>query len=88
MHHYTIIAITLVILGFVFLFSLDMLIKPDTDQQMLKTVREHSTLIGAVSIAGAYYMYTLGEKAGNTIQSEVASDLPSYDDATSDILNM
>jgi hypothetical protein len=95
MHYYTIIAIVLLAVGFGLLFFLDTLIKPDTDQDMLKTVREQNMLIGAAALAGAYYMYTLGEDASAVTSSvpysapySEPSDIPSYEEATSDVLNM
>lgn len=90
MHNYTIIAIVLAALGFALLFLLDTLISPDTQQEMLKTVRQQHMLIGGGIIAGAYYMYTLGEgkMQGTMLKDSTPSDLPSYDDATSEVLKL
>lgn len=89
MHHYTIIAITLVVLGFAFFFFLDTLISPSTEQSMLKTIRDQHMLIGGAALLGAYYMYTLSEsEVQQQYMSETLSDVPSYEDATSDILKM
>ena len=87
MHNYTIIAIVLAALGFALLFLLDTVISPDTQQEMLKTVRKQNVLIGCAALVGAYYMYTLGEGQTKTYM-KTASDIPSYDDATSDVLKL
>lgn len=91
MHHYTIIAITLVVLGFALFFFLDTFISPSTEQSMLKTIRDQHMLIGGAALLSAYYMYTLSESESVVQQqymSETLSDVPSYEDATSDILKM
>jgi len=88
MHYYTTIAIVLAALGFALLFLLDTLISPDTQQEMLQTVRKQNMLIGGAALAGAYYMYTLGEGQTKTSYMSTPSDLPSYDDATSDVLKL
>ena len=89
MNHYTTIAIVLTALGFALLFFVDTLIKADTQQSMLKTIRDQHKIVGAIAIAGAYYMYTLGENSDKfNIMSNTTSDLPSYEDATSDVLNL
>jgi hypothetical protein len=90
--YYTIIAIALAALGFALLFFLDTLISPTTEQELLKTIRGQSMLIGATALAGAYYIYTLADseyeyESENTVTS-TPSDLPSYEDATSDILKL
>lgn len=89
MHNYTIIAIVLAALGFALLFLLDTLISPDTEQEMLKTVRQQHILIGGVIIASAYYMFTLGKgnMSKNSDQTDT-SDMSSYDNATSNVLKL
>jgi hypothetical protein len=99
---YNYIAIALLILGLVLLFSVDSIIDKNTSNSTLKTVRDNKNIVGACCVAGAYYSYTLSQKEMNhhdisTSELEVpdripqtGEHLPSYNEsmATSDVLNL
>lgn len=99
--NYNIIAIALVAIGFVLLFLLDTVIQKDTQNNMLKTIRDNNLVLGVVCLGAGYYVYTLGQKQPTVIEdveldtseplARVASNerLPSYEEATStdEILN-
>lgn len=99
--HYNIIAVALVALGFGLLFFLDTLIAKDTEYSMLKSVRDNNLMVGVLCLGAGYYVYTLGEKQRQVVQSEqpaelatsepiMRDELPSYEEATStdEIMNM
>lgn len=98
---YNYIAIALLILGLVLLFSVDSIIDKNTTNSYLQMVYKNKTLVGSCCIAGAYYAYTLSQKetirVDSGAQMEVPSRiphegerLPSYNESigTSDILNL
>jgi len=100
---YNYIAIALLILGLVILFSVDSIIDKNTTNSTLKSVRDNKNIVGACCVAGAYYTYTLSQKEMNHNVSSSSSELevperipqvgerlPSYNEsmATSDVLNL
>lgn len=98
---YNYIAIALLILGLVLLFSVDSVIDKNTTNSTLKSIRDNKEMVGAGCVAGAYYAYTLSQKEmnHNVSSSElevperiphVGERLPSYNEsmATSDVLNL
>lgn len=82
MNQYTMVSLILVILGFALMFMLDNVIPIETQNSTLKMIRNHNMIIGGVAVSIAYYMYNLGENANRRFS------LPSYENATDDILNM
>lgn len=96
------IAITLLILGLVLLFSVDTIIDNKTSNSTLRIVYDNKNIVGSACIAGAYYSYltSQNELANFTnpeseleVPSEIShvgENLPSYDQSigTSDILNL
>lgn len=98
---YNYIAIVLLILGFVLLFSVDYIIDKNTTNSTLKTVRDNKNIVGACCIAGSYYAYTLSQKETIHVNTNAPLEvpnrilhegeyLPSYNEsmATSDVLNL
>jgi hypothetical protein len=98
---YNYIAIALLVLGLVLLFSVDSVIDKNTTNSTLKSISDNKDMVGAACVAGAYYAYTLSQKETMHINSDsqmevpsriphVGEQLPSYDEsmATSDVLNL
>jgi hypothetical protein len=98
---YNYIAIALLILGLVLLFSVDSVIDKNTTNSTLKSIRDNKDMVGAGCVAGAYYAYTLSQKEtmhvnpGSEMEvperiPHVGERLPSYNEsmATSDVLNL
>lgn len=95
---HNIIATILVVVGFGLLFLLDSLIAKDTQNNLLKTVRDNNLALGVICLGAGYYVYTLGQKQPVIERAELDTSepvgqperLPSYEEATStdEILNM
>jgi len=93
-----IIAIGLLILGIVILFSVDSLIDKTTSNSTLKTIYDNKNIVGAVCVATAYYIYCISQNEHyipeTTLQVppriEHVGELPSYDESlgTTDALNL
>jgi hypothetical protein len=97
---YNLIAIGLFVAGFAILFFVDNFIAKDTDNSLLKTIKDNNLVLGLVCLGAGYYVYSLGEKkAGvtspvqNVEQMSIESgesDLPTYEEAisTDEALNL
>jgi hypothetical protein len=99
--NYNIIAIALVTIGFGLLFLLDTFIDKETNNNIMKTIRDNNLMLGVICLGAGYYVYTLGQKQPTLIEEAeldtseplvpmVSNDrLPSYEEATStdEILN-
>lgn len=85
--YYSIIALALIALGFIFLFFVDNIIVPSTQNTILKTIRDNNILIAVACMGLGYYVYTLSEKQnllkrGKLIEVSDVEHLPSYDESS------
>lgn len=62
---YNLIAIALLIIGLVLLFSVDMILDKNTTNSTLKSIYDNKTIVGSVCVAGSYYAYLLSQKNMN-----------------------
>lgn len=98
---YNLIAIGLFVAGFAILFFVDSLIAKDTDNALLKGIKDNNLIVGLACLGAGYYAYSLGEQknllapvpAVDVEQVSVESgesDLPTYEEAisTDEALNM
>ena len=98
---YNLIAIALFVAGFAILFFLDSLIEKDTENALLKGIKDNNLVLGLACLGAGYYAYSLAEKQTVSSVSPVAdveqvsvesmdSDLPTYEEAisTDEALNM
>jgi cytochrome b subunit of formate dehydrogenase len=93
---YTLIfAIVLALLGFVLLFAPKNLLPKETDNLVLHQLRKYHQFIGILFIGVAYYLYSFQNKkqlaptptSTPTFSSTESEEiLPSYEEATSEIL--
>lgn len=85
--YYYIISIALITLGFILLFFVDTLIKPNTDNSVLKSIRDNNTIISLFLIVIGYYTSTLCElpiKSNQVKLTEMSNvGLPTYDESMS-----
>ena len=101
---YNLIAIALFVAGFAILFFVDSLIAQDTENTLLKGIKDNNLVVGLACLGSGYYAYSLGEQKTLSSAYPVAdveqgsvesgesmdSDLPTYDEAisTDEALNM
>jgi len=92
------IALIAVGFGIAFLFFIDIFISKDTENELLKTIRDNNQIIGLLCLIAAYYFYTqkhpekeIAPIFSETLETSVPigkPELSSETMSTEDILNM
>jgi hypothetical protein len=82
----------IVCLGAVLLFSPESLLSNTTENQIIVQIRAHAQLIGAtlVGVGGYMFYQTQQDSASDyasTTESTMEGTLPSYDEATSEVMS-
>lgn len=80
MNHYILLAVA--IIGAVLIFKKELFLQyiPENINDKIQVVYKNNTIVGAILIAGAYYLFT------NQVTS-IAQRLPSYSEATSELVS-
>lgn len=83
---YQVISLAIAVLGGILLFSPDYLISKDNKDSTFKMVYDNHQVLGVLSLAIAYYVYTMDESY-KTSSSSIASseqeisELPTYEES-------
>lgn len=80
MNSYSTMALVLAALAVCLLFSVDTILPPSVNNDMLKKIRDQHMVVGGLVLCVAYYCHTLGEQSTSRFQS--------YGDSTEAALNM